>query len=461
MGSRIAWCLVVVSVCAIAGAAKAAEPKKLNRDASSLVIVLGGDLGLGGSGQPINSNGGYRHGKLISWKKLTNGIAPLLNGDVNFGNLESVVTNKRKLSPVDKLFTFQMHANGARHLVDVGFNVFSIANNHSRDFGQLGMRQTLRHLKRLRQNGLLAAPGLGAGRRAALAPSLIKVKGAAIAVSALGIGGTQPGRHNRRIGQASYSSIVDFGEILTALAGAKADYKILSAHYGRELSIRPSASAVRKLRDQAVAKHGTDLVVGHHAHVASGIQRIGRRLILYGLGNLLHLGMQDMAKFGHCRDFGLIVRLHLERDADKGLKAAAIEAIPLTRMHAAARAMSPVAAGKRIAVLNGLANELDHQPSGAVGVRFKVNREGHGVYCFVDGESEKRAVHPLCRDRQMPLRDVGAVRCSRLSKTILARSSRNRLDRKKIIRKRRRTVRSSTQNKKNLTSRIFGSVYAN
>ncbi len=460
MLSRYVWCLSLVGAAVVADLAMAEGASGTSSKDGSLVIVLGGDLGLGGGGQPVSPIGGYRHGKRIPWPSLTTGIKPLLSGDINFANLETVVTDKRKLSPADKLFTFQMHAQGARHLVDIGFNVFSTANNHSRDFGQRGMRETLRHLEGLRPAGLLAFPGLAAGQSAAIAPSFIKIKGATVAVSALGIGGVQPGRDGRRIGQPSYRSNADFSETLSELAAAKADYKVLSAHYGRELSIRPSSLDVRKLRDDAVIKHEVDLVVGHHAHVAAGVQRVGRRLVLYGLGNLLHLGMQDMAKFGRCRDFGLIMRVHLTRNEGKRFSASAIEAIPLTRMHAMAEPVTPAAAAKRIAVLNGLANELDHKASGARGVRFKMNSQGHGVYCFEDAGGEQgKEVHPLCNAKSQPLRDVGSVRCPRLSRSIVARSSRNRGKSKKL--RNRRTAGNSSSGGGNSSQRFFGSLYGN
>lgn len=454
MARRIAFYSCLVGALMASDKAVGENPVAKDQDKSSVVIVLGGDLGLGGSRQPVSPKGGYRHGKLLPWKSLTSGIEPILAGDINFANLETVVTDQRKLAPVDKTFTFQMHANGVRHLVNAGFNVFSTANNHSRDYGAVGMRETLRHLKALQGDGLLAYPGLGAGRDQAIAPSLLTVKGSKIAISALGIGGVAPGRANRRIGQPSYHSKADFNDTIAALAGAEANYKILSAHYGRELSLRPSMSAVSKLRDQTVKEQDIDLVVGHHTHVAGGIQRVGRKLILYGLGNLLHLGMQDMGKFSHCRDFGLIVRLHLQSGNDKRLRAAAIEAIPLTRMHAQAEPQSKAASEKRIGVLNGLAAELDDETSGALGVRFKVNDKGHGVYCFGDETGQQ---HPMCSNSGEALRDVSAVKCGRLSKSVLARSSRNRSKRG-----RRKTAGAQySQGSSGFAQSFFKSVYGN
>ena len=368
------------------------------KDGDSIVIVVGGDLGLGGSDQPLSHKGGYRHRRLIPWPELTKGVAPLVNGDINFANLETVVTDRSGLRPANKAFRFRMHPAGVRHLVSSGFNVLSTANNHAIDYGQTGMRDTLANLQDLKRAGLLAAPGLGRGRASAMTPALINVKGQPVAISALGIGGGGAPRSETRVGQMSYNSTVDFNETVTALGYSDAAYRILSVHYGAELSIRPSSSAVRKLRDQAVRGAGVDLVLGHHAHVAAGVQIVDGRVIFYGLGNLLHLGMQNMAKFGACRDFGVIGRVHVAADENGRLRAYAIEAIALTNMHQMARQMSAREGARRIAVLNGLARGLDDSKAGAKGVRFRAREDGTGYHCM-DGAAElKGTIGALCRD---------------------------------------------------------------
>ena len=344
-----------------AHAAEKRDTASARQVASHLVIVLGGDLGLGGSRQPISPRGGYRHNRLIPWNELTSTIAPLIDGDVNFANLETVVSDSARLRPANKAFSFRMHSNGLRHLVKVGFNALSTANNHAIDYGQTGMRHTLRHVRRLRAAGLKAAPGIGYGRAAAARSDVIKVKGYKVAVAALGIGG--PGaRSDKLVGQMSYRSKADFADTVTGLKQTQADIRILSVHYGQELQVRPSAFAVSRLRDEAAREGNIDIVVGHHAHVAAGVQRVAGRLVFYGMGNLLHLGMQDMAKFGPCRDFGLLAKVHMARLGDTAKPSPqAIEVIALTSMHIAAAPLSPPVAAKRIAVLNSLARELDDQ----------------------------------------------------------------------------------------------------
>lgn len=361
-----------------------------------LTLVIGGDLGLGGSGQLVDPKGARKHGRRHAWKALTAGIAPLINGDVNFANLETVVTASNRLPAADKMFSFKSHPVGVRHLVKMGFNVFSLSNNHAIDYGAAGMRQTLTHIAALRAHGLRAAPGLGKTRKAAGGPQRFKVGRSTFSVSAIGIGGVRP--TGRRPGIVSYRSTKDYRDTLAWLAAEKADYRILSVHYGRELDVRPRRSAVKKFRDQAVREAGIDLIVGHHAHVAAGVQSVDGKLVFYGMGNLLHPGMQNMARFNRCRDYGILAKLHLARGENGRLRAGAIELHVLQDMHLIARAMPSGKASKRLAVLNQLASGLDHRPSGATGVRFRARADGTGLACLPGAAALGGPVAELCRE---------------------------------------------------------------
>lgn len=392
---------------------------------TALTIVLGGDLGLGGSEQPVHPDGAYRHGARTPWAELTAGIAPLLDGDINFANLETVVTDRNDIGTIDKAFNFRSHPAGIRHLVGIGFNVFSTANNHALDYGETGVRETLRHLSGLAPSGLKAWPGVGTSREEASRPAEITVKGARVRLSAIGIGGyglskaddadagdDRDGRR-QRAGMLAYRVREDFDETLGRLAAADGDLRILSVHYGAELQVRPAEADVARLRDDAVIKAGIDVVVGHHAHVAAGLQIVeakaadqsktgeqgksGDRLVVYGLGNLLHPGMQDMARFDACRDYGLMVRLHYARAAAGGRPTlAAIEAITLTAMHAKATPQDAEDGAVRIAVLNALADGLDAPETGASGVRFMARPDGTGLHCRPGSEAQPGRIGRLC-----------------------------------------------------------------
>ncbi len=364
-----------------------------------VTLIIGGDLGFGGSGQPVSARFGMRNDRRHAFDDLTRHIRPLLKGDLVFANLETVVTDDNTRAPVEKAYNFRMHPAGLAHLSGLGFNLLSTANNHSIDYGTAGMRDTLAHANRLRTSGeLVAVHGLGISKADVRTPALFAQKGATFAFAALGIGGVRP--KGSRPGQFSPRAPADFKRLVDRLGGAAVDYRILSTHYGIEREVRPRRRHIKKYRDQAVRRDGIDLVIGHHAHTAAGIQQVGGRLIFYGLGNLLHLGMQDMARFNRCRDFGLLAKLHLVSDEedDGRLKAAAIELFALTDMHLASRPLGAHEGRRRIEVINFHAAGLDDAATQSAGVRFAYREDGSGLYCAPDAADSHPAVAALCRN---------------------------------------------------------------
>ncbi|MGH6815604.1 MAG: CapA family protein [Hyphomicrobiaceae bacterium] len=352
--------------------------------ARPLTIVVVGDTGLNRTMQPVVSRGGYKHGRLIPWDRMLDGIRAEIDGDLNVLNLETVVTARNDLRPEAKTFRFRSHPEGVRQLVRQGFNLFSLANNHSMDFGAEGARETIKAVEEMKADGLLAHAGLGLTYEDAAKAHVVAVRGTRIAFAAIGIT-TQGFPHHRagpdRPGQLSYRSDEDFAEVVRRLKDAQADYRILSVHYGPELSVSPDNYDRDRLRRRAVQEAGIDLVLGHHAHVAAGIETVDGRAVFYGLGNFLHWGTQDMRKFGPCRDWGLMARLRLMRADGGRLTLRAIEAIPLAGMHDHVARHKEAEARKRIAVLNSLSAGLGNAKAGGEDVRFAVRPDGTGVYC--------------------------------------------------------------------------------
>ena len=362
----------------------------------TLTVVLGGDLGFNGSLQPLVPNKAMRHGRSYYPRELTEGIVPLIKGDIVFANLETVVTDRSNLAPLDKRFVFRSHPGSIRHLVEIGFNVFGAANNHAIDYGSAGIAETLRHLEGMKDAGLLAAPGIGLGREAATAPADVRLRTARVRISASGIGGATAAAGSTTPTMASYQPSV-FQEVGERLRDAEGDLRILSVHFGQELQVRPSASDERRLRSAAL-DYNIDIIAGHHAHVAAGVQDVEGRIIFYGLGNLLHPGMQDMGRFNACRDFGLMARVHLWRVPGKRFEVRAIEVMALRDMHLAPRLRAGEEGRRRIDVLNAHAAGLDDRASGARGVRFVSMPDGTGLYCAADAQSQNDEIGRRCSD---------------------------------------------------------------
>lgn len=368
-----------------------------------VTITMAGDTGFAPNHAPVRADGVVRHGEFLPWEVTTEEIAPLIDGDLNFVNIETIITDQnnlpRDLKNQRRPFSFRTHPNGARHLVDIGFNLFSLANNHSMDYGVEGLQETLRHVEALRGAGLLAATGLGQNRIEAATPEVVTVGAAEIAFASIGIVTNNLGRHRageNRPGQIAYRFEADYDLSLDLLAQTAADYRILSIHYGIEGRVRTDARQIRDWRERAAMSGGVDLIIGHHAHVPRAVEIANGAVIFYGLGNFLHHGTANISQKGVCKDFGVFARVHALRGEDGRLRARAIEAVPVGNTHRRTTALTGERGAARIHALNYLAQTLPAGGEGVEGVRFTPQADGSGLYCFPGAERDPGRIGALC-----------------------------------------------------------------
>jgi poly-gamma-glutamate synthesis protein (capsule biosynthesis protein) len=83
----------------------------------------------------------------------------------------------------------------------------------------------------------------------------------------------------------------------------KSDYIILSIHWGEEYLDYPDSLQVELAHRFCNA--GIDIIFGHHTHVFQGVERYGKSVIFYGLGNFITDMTQNRAKKGYVADLSL------------------------------------------------------------------------------------------------------------------------------------------------------------
>src|SRR3954468_10004930 len=86
--------------------------------------------------------------------EMISGLAPIISSaDIAFANLEGPLIDNgesTKCSPGAKLcYVFRVPTRYGKYLKDVGFDVMSLANNHSSDFGAAGRESSRRTLEAL------------------------------------------------------------------------------------------------------------------------------------------------------------------------------------------------------------------------------------------------------------------------------------------------------------------------
>jgi poly-gamma-glutamate synthesis protein (capsule biosynthesis protein) len=195
-------------------------------------------------------------------------VAELLSAaDLTFGNLECPLAERG--TRVVKRYSFRAHPKTAECLALAGFDLLSLANNHTMDCGRTGLVETMETLHR---RGLRWC-GAGETRAHAEAATVLAVKG--LKVAFVGFCEFLPEGSFLRDDRPTIAFASEAGvrPAVTA-ARAQAHVVVASFHWGVEYDSRPHPRQVRLAR--AAVEAGADLVLGHHPHVLQGIEIVTR-----------------------------------------------------------------------------------------------------------------------------------------------------------------------------------------
>ncbi|MCB9371431.1 MAG: CapA family protein [Microthrixaceae bacterium] len=209
-------------------------------------------------------------------------IAPSLSAaDLAMVNLETAITDGG--TPEDKEFTFRAPATAFDALRAAGVDVVSMANNHGRDYGAVGLTDSLA----ARDASGFPVLGIGHDATEAFAPYRTVVNGQRIAVLAATdvLDGHLIASWTATDEQPGLASAKDRERLVAAVAAARptADTVVVFLHWGTEGQTCPNGTQPELARQLVDA--GADIVVGSHAHRLIGGGRMGDALVAYGLGN--------------------------------------------------------------------------------------------------------------------------------------------------------------------------------
>ncbi len=211
------------------------------------------------------------------WREVTD----ILNdADLTFGNLEGVVLDsggtQKKCNNPDLCYLFRTPEKFISTLVDAGFDVVSMANNHAGDFGQEGRENTVKVLDSLGINhaGLIERPYC-----------LITIDGMKYGFAAF----------SPNTGTLSINDHEEAKKLVTYLDSIS-DIVIVSFHGGAEGSkyqhvLRETEFFYGENRGNIyefahdLINSGADIIFGHGPHVTRAIEVYQNKFIAYSLGN--------------------------------------------------------------------------------------------------------------------------------------------------------------------------------
>lgn len=175
--------------------------------------------------------------------------------DLTFGNLETTISTRGVQSGCG--YCFRADPKVVQGLTYMGFDIMSIANNHTHDYGPDAFTDTLTYL---RSSGI-SPVGYG--------ESAIRTV------------------NDTRVAYLAYTYPLNQARITVDIASMRpqADVLVVSLHNGTEYEMTHNAEQERIY--QSAIDSGADLVIGSHPHVVQEVVQYKNGWIAYSLGNFV------------------------------------------------------------------------------------------------------------------------------------------------------------------------------
>lgn len=198
--------------------------------------------------------------------------------DVKVANFEVPLKPETKLPPQGRERFFQ-NDDAPDFLRGLGFNIFSLANNHAFDWGEEGFKKT---------KAALGDAAFGAGTyEEAYKPKVVEVNGLKIGFLGLSFaaytGVFDDVTHQDGLACAYVNDLKVNHVILEAKKVV--DYLFVLPHDGIEYIDIPMPETIARYRD--FIDYGADGVIGTHPHCPQGWEEYKGKPIFYSLGNFL------------------------------------------------------------------------------------------------------------------------------------------------------------------------------
>lgn len=238
---------------------------------------------------------------------------PLLHSaDLNILNLETSATTHSVKWP-DKVFNYRMHPANITALQAAKISYAGLANNHTLDFSEPGLLETVRTVR----DAGIAFAGAGETEDEARSPAVLHLPTEGSETHEIHIWAAAdhpkdwfriPTFHSIDYSQATRQRLQD---LLTKPGTRVPALKVFSVHWGPNYSWTP-AREIQDLAHFLIDQCGIDIVHGHSSHHVQGVEKYNGGLIIYGCGDFV----DDYAVTpGYRNDLSGIWRVTVEEQA--------------------------------------------------------------------------------------------------------------------------------------------------
>jgi len=261
---------VVAGLIVVTGAAILKTKKN---SPAQVTIAFAGDTMLGRLVNQKIETAGYKY-------PLGNIIPLLHKTDLNIVNLETTLT--KHMLRIPKVFNFRAEPDRVQTLKEGRIDIVSLANNHSKDFGDIGLLETIATL----DSAGIQHVGAGATLTEAKKPFVVQKNG--ITIGVIGYTDNEPSWKAEK--NKPGTNFIEVDEIESVKKDIRTlrtqvDILIVTLHWGPNMQTVPSQKFVDFAHQLVDA--GVDIIHGHSSHVFQGVEVYKNSLIMYDTGDLV------------------------------------------------------------------------------------------------------------------------------------------------------------------------------
>jgi poly-gamma-glutamate synthesis protein (capsule biosynthesis protein) len=244
----------------------------------------------------------YEGNDFYNFKPMFEDIKPVVSSyDLAFYNQETVIGGKKIGLSTYPRFNSPEEIGDA--LVDAGFNMISLSNNHTLDRGEEAITNSINYWKD--KDVVTSGSYLSFEERNKISVhKKNNIRYAMLAYTTTTNGLRAPigkeylvNTYNDEIVKEDIERIKDYTDVI-----------IVSMHWGVEYTHTPTQE--QKRIAEYLSSLGVTIVIGHHPHVIQPIEFINDTLVVYSLGNFIS------AQVGTPKLIGMLVSLNIVKSID-------------------------------------------------------------------------------------------------------------------------------------------------
>lgn len=253
-----------------------------------------------------------KDGEKYNFKPLYENVKYIIEGaDIAILNQETIISQSNEIRGANGgRLLFNSPPEVADAVIDLGFDVFTMANNHLLDCGASGLEESIKFWNEKAEKNDLTILGAYLDEKDCENIRIREVNGVKVAFLAYAenLNGFEiPADSSLRVVMNSEEDVI---ERQIKKASELADAVIVSAHWGAEDT--HVVSEDRKILAKKMVNWGADVILGCHTHTAETMEWITREdgtkgFVYYSMGNFICAQTDNFNLVGEIPEFDLVL----------------------------------------------------------------------------------------------------------------------------------------------------------